>query len=184
MTDLFVKDMMIPLADYATVSENASMFDAVTALEKAQEEHEELHYRHRAVLVYNDQGRIVGKISQLDLLKGLEPKYKEIDMSRQLSRYGYSIDYCRSIFKQNDLWNKPLNDICAKAASLKVKTFMHTPTNGEYLDEKKGLDEAIHQLVMGQHHSLLVTKDDEIVGILRLTDVFNRVSETIKKCKI
>ena len=183
MTDLLVKNMMIPLSDYATVSENASMFDAVMALEKAQKEYEELHYRHRAVLVYDDQGRIVGKVSQLDLLKGLEPKYKQIDMSRQLERYGYSIDYCRSIFQQNDLWNSPLDDICAKAAGLKVKKFMHTPTNGEFVDEGKGLDEAIHQLVMGQHHSLLVTKDGEIVGILRLTDVFNRVCETIKQCK-
>ena len=184
MTDLCVKDMMIPLTDYATVSENASMFDAVTALEKAQKEYDQMHYRHRAILVYDDKGKIVGKISQLDLLKALEPKYEQVDMSRNVTRFGYSMDYYRSIFKQHDLWNKPLDDICAKAAALKVKTFMYAPTKGEYVDEKTSLNEAIHQLVMGHHHSLLVTQDGEIVGILRLTDIFKRVSDTIKNCKI
>ena len=32
----------------------------------------------------------------------------------------------------------------------------------------------IHQLVLGHHQSLLVTRGDKIVGILRLTDVFRR----------
>jgi CBS domain-containing protein len=45
------------------------------------------------------------------------------------------------------------------------------------------LDQAIHQLVVGHHQSLLVTKDGkEIVGILRLTDVFQEISERIKEC--
>ena len=184
MTDLCVKDVMIPLADYATVSENASMFDAVIAMENAQMGYDQMHYRHRAVLVYDDNGEIVGKISQLDLLTALEPKYEKVEMSRNLTRFGYSMDYYRSIFKQHDLWNKPLDDICAKAASLKVKAFMYTPTKGEYVDEGTNLNEAIHQLVMGHHHSLLVTQNSEIVGILRLTDVFKRVCDTIKKCRM
>ena len=39
-------------------------------------------------------------------------------------------------------------------------------------------------LVMGQHHSLLVTKDKKIVGILRLTDVFAAILDSIKSCAI
>ena len=39
--------------------------------------------------------------------------------------------------------------------------------------------EAIHQLVMGRHQSLLVTKGKDIVGILRLTDVFREISNKI-----
>jgi signal-transduction protein with cAMP-binding, CBS, and nucleotidyltransferase domain len=41
------------------------------------------------------------------------------------------------------------------------------------------LDEAIHHLIMGHHQSLLVKRDDQIVGILRLTDVFSAVFQPL-----
>jgi predicted transcriptional regulator len=41
------------------------------------------------------------------------------------------------------------------------------------------LDEAIHLLIMGHHQSLLVKRDDQIVGILRLTDVFSAVFQPL-----
>jgi CBS domain containing-hemolysin-like protein len=82
------------------------------------------------------------------------------------------------------LWNKPMNDICRKAAELKVESFMQAPTEGEYIDEGASLDNAIHQLIMGKHLSLLVTSGNDIVGILRLIDVFKAVVENIKSCEI
>jgi CBS-domain-containing membrane protein len=61
---------------------------------------------------------------------------------------------------------------------------MHTPTEGEYVRQDASLDVAIHQLIIGQHQSLLVTdKAGEIVGILRLTDVFAAVFHKLKECK-
>ena len=59
---------------------------------------------------------------------------------------------------------------------------MSTPTEGEYVSEDASLDVAIHQFVMGQHQSLLVTADTKIVGILRLTDVFAAVFHKMKEC--
>ena len=46
-------------------------------------------------------------------------------------------------------------------------------------NENATLAEAIHILVMGHHQSLLVTRGDEIVGILRLTDVFSAVFQSL-----
>jgi CBS domain containing-hemolysin-like protein len=62
---------------------------------------------------------------------------------------------------------------------------MYTPTEGEYVPMDATLDQALHQLVVGHHQSLLVTKDGkEIVGILRLTDVFQEVCEMMKACQL
>lgn len=182
MKTVHVKEVMVPIKDYATVPENATLYDAVLALEKAQEEFDQSRYRHRAVLVYNNEHKVVGKLSQLDLLKALEPNYQIVDMEK-LSRFGYSLDYLQSIAKAS-FWDKPLNDICRKAARLIVKDFMHTPKQGEYIVEAASLDEAIHQLIVGKNHSLLVTKGEDIVGILRLTDVFAFVCDKIKACEI
>ena len=45
---------------------------------------------------------------------------------------------------------------------------MYNPTESEYISEDAYLEETIHMLIMGHHHSLLVTKGDDIVGVLRL----------------
>jgi hypothetical protein len=37
-------------------------------------------------------------------------------------------------------------------------------------------------LVMGRHQSLLVTRGKDIVGILRLTDVFREIANRISAC--
>jgi CBS domain-containing protein len=177
-----VKDVMVALEDYATVSEKASLYEAVLALEKAQEQYEKSQYHHRAILVYNDKQKIVGKISQLDILMALEPNYRIVDFDK-LSHFGYSLDYLQSVAKTS-FWDKPLKNICKKAATLIVKDFMHTPKEGEYIKEDANLDQAIHQLITQKALSLLVTREQDIVGILRLTDVFTLVCNNIKACEI
>jgi CBS domain-containing protein len=182
MKTVQVKDIMVALEDYATVSENSTLYEAVLALENAQEEFDQSRYRHRAVLVYDDAHKIVGKISQMDLIRALEPNYRIVDFEK-LSRFGYGLEYLQSVAKTS-FWDKPMKDICKKAANFIVKEFMHTPKQGEYIDENANLDEAVHQLITQKHLSLLVTREHDIVGILRLSDVFALVSEDIKACKI
>jgi len=179
-----VREIMVSLSEYATVSEDATLFEAVMTLEKAQEKYEQSLYPHRAILIYNKKNKITGKISQLDVLRALEPKYEKIIESRSLSRFGYSNKFLESIFNQYNLWENPLNDLCRKAGKLKVKNFMTIPAESEYITEDRNLDEAIHKFVMGNYQSLLVTREKEIVGILRLTDIFREISGEIKNCRI
>lgn len=178
-----VKELMVPLEEYATVSEESSLYEAVLALEEAQNRFRKDRYHHRAILVYDKNRNIVGKLSQLDVIKGLESGYKNLDLSG-VKHTGFSPEFIRSLIKTYDLWSKPLDEICRKAPSIKVKEVMYTPTEGEYVREDATLDEAIHQLVMGKHQSLLVTAGEKIVGILRLTDVFLEIGEVMKACRV
>jgi len=183
MKSIQVKEAMVPLKDYATVSENATMYEAVVALEKAQAAFDQSRYQHRAILVFNNRNKIVGKVSQLDLLKALEPQYDKVLNLDALSRTGYSMDYIETL-SHVGFWSKPLDDICRKAADMQVKNFMYAPGNGEFISEDAELNEAVHQLIVGRHHSLLVSRGEDIVGVLRLTDVFKLVCERIKSCKV
>lgn len=185
MEDRIVKDLMVPLEEYATVSEDASLWEAVMVLEKSQEDldRERYKYLHRAILVYDKNKLIVGKISQIDALAALEPKYAEMGETGRISRAGFSAPFLKDMLERHALWNRPLAHICEKAADRKVKEFMYTPTEGEFVDENASLNEAVHMLVMGHHQSLLVTRKKDIVGILRLTDVFMEVFETMRECR-
>jgi CBS domain containing-hemolysin-like protein len=180
MDAMKIKDLMVPLEEYATVSDSATLYEAVLALEEAQEKFDHLPYKHRAILVYDSKNQIVGKLGQLDIIRALEPKYGEMGNIKSLSRFGLSSKFISSIMKNNYLWENPLTHICKKGADIKVKDFMHTPVEGEYVNEDASLEMACHQLVLGHHQSLLVTRGDNIIGILRLTDVFNAIFQTMK----
>ncbi len=174
-----VKKLMVALTDYATVSQDETLYEAVLAFEKAlKSDHH--RYPHRAVLALDDEGQAVGKLSQWDLIKALEPRYNEIVESKSLIRYGFSASFIRSMIKSQGLWQKPLDNLCRKAANIRVKDVMYSPAEGEYVDEDASLDEGIHQLVIGHHQSLLVTRNSKVVGILRLSDVFFEICNIIK----
>ena len=47
---------------------------------------------------------------------------------------------------------------------MQVADFMHTPTEGEYVEIDASLALAVHQLLIGRHQSLLVTESKKIAG--------------------
>jgi len=169
-----LKNIMVPLAEYASVSEDANVLEAINALSEAQKAFDPKRYRHRAVLVLDKKNRVVGKLSQHDIIQALEPKYKESKERKKgaLDQFGFSKRFIESVSQQYDFWDRPLENLYKKAHEQKVKSFMHKPTEGEYIDVSATMNETIHRLIVGKHHSLLVTKGPDIVGIVRLTDVF------------
>jgi len=179
-----IRDLMVPLSEYATVSEDATLYDAVMALEKAQEEYDSTKYRHRAILILDKAGNVVGKIGQHDALRALEPKYEAMQKRGGLARFGFTKTFMQSMLDNYHLWDEPLADICKKGTEIPVSKFMTAPTEEEIVDIEATLNEGIHQLVLGHHQSLLVIEEGKIIGILRLTDVFAAVFHQMKECQI
>jgi len=179
-----VKELMVPLSEYATVTEEATLYQAVLSLEEAQEKFEDKHtrYRHRAVLILDKNGNVVGKLGQIDVLRALEPKYQDMTEGQGSHRFGFTKEFMQSTWEDFNLFSSPLDDICRKAGEENVRKFMYTPTEGEYVSEDASLEAAIHQLIMGHQQSLLVTRGEKIVGILRLTDVFAALFHKMKEC--
>lgn len=184
MRSYLVKDLMVPISEYATVSEDATLFEAVLALEKAQEQFQQNRYSHRAVLVMDKNKRVIGKLSQMDFLSALEPRDANLEQIRKFKQFGFTR---KAVALQQEEYLKtspPILDIYAKAAKMKVTHFMQRPTEGEYVDQQASLDMALHQLTAGSNLSLLVTKDSQIVGVLRLADVFAAVYHTMKESEL
>ncbi len=109
-----VKDVMIPVSEYATIPEEASLHEAVMALERTQGGVSQTPAvcLHRAILVSDKNSQIVGKLSQLDVLKALEPRYMKMGKSESLSRSGFSDEFIKSTLEQYSFWNRPLEDMC------------------------------------------------------------------------
>lgn len=183
MKNKTVEMLMVPLEEYATVSEEADLCEAIHALEDAQKAFDPVKHKHRAILVLDKDRNVVGKISMFDILMALEPKYEELDTAGSLSLSGYNPEFIKSLFKDNRLWSEPLQFVCSRAAKLRVNEIMEAPADGVYIDAGATLDEAIHRLIMCRYHSLIVTENEKVVGILRLSDVFAQICEEIKNCQ-
>lgn len=179
-----VKDLMIPLSEYRTISTEANLFEAAQALAQVQAEYEKQPDLHRILLIADEHGEILGKISQLDIIRALEPKGKSLGATRSLSRFGVGRGYLKPMYRQCGFWDKPLMDICKNAARIKVKKLIHAPLEGEFVEDDASLTEAIHQLSLEHHQSLLVTRGARIVGILRQVDIFKEIFETLSVCQL
>jgi CBS domain-containing protein len=176
MENHLVKDLMVPISEYATVVVGTSLIDAVKALEQAQETYTTSKYQHRAIIVLDKDGRVVGKISQLRALKAIEPDFKAHSDIEQLKGFKFSDQYITQLRDLYRFKGKVMSKDSLRQASVKkVEEFMQTPSAGEFVAEDCSLDTAIHRLVAGTHLSLLVTRDEKIVGILRISDVFAAV---------
>jgi CBS domain-containing protein len=180
MKTIAVRELMVPLIDYATVSVDATLREAVLALEKAQQALDASRHKHRAILVLDESGKVVSKITMKDILFALEPNYGKVEGMEVLERSGYSPDLIKDMLEDNALWTEPLQFFAERATKLKVSDFIQAPSENEYIDENATLGEATHQLIVQPYLSLLVTKDDEVVGILRLSDVFTKICDIIR----
>jgi CBS domain-containing protein len=180
MRTITVKELMVPIKKYATVPREATLREAILALEKAQKSLDPTRHKHRAILVLDASGKVVGKITMKHILIALEPNYGKVEGTGVLERSGYSPDLIRSMLENNALWTEPLQFFRERAAKLKVGDLIHAPSEDEYIDENATLGEAIHQMIVNPYISLLVTSGDEVLGILRLSDVFTKISDVIK----
>ncbi len=184
MKKYLAKDLMVPISEYSNVSEKATLFEAVLTLEKAQEEFTENRYSHRAVLILNKDKRVIGKLSQLDFIRALERKNEQGREVDDIGKFGFSPKAIIVHKEKHRAKSISGEEILSTAANFKVKDFMQTYSEGEYIDENTSLATAVHQFTIGTHLSLLVTREEDIVGILRLSDVFAAAFHAMKKSEL
>jgi CBS domain-containing protein len=188
MQSLTVKDLMVPKDKYAAISADATLRDAAMALYEAQLEElsqNPARHRDRAVLTIDENGEVYGKLAMLDVLRGLEPRYDRVvgsrASSRAASRVGSAKSFLESMSRNVGLWNKPLTNLVEKAGSVKVRQMVRPIADGETVEEDASIDAALHQLIMGRFQSLFVTRKGRIVGIIRLTDVYEEISGLLRR---
>ena len=173
-----VKDLMIPVEEYAVVSEDATLYDSFVALENAQKKVPTGKQKHRAVLIVDKNFKIVGRLGHMGFLKALEPKYNEIGDLKKISGTGLSKKFLTSMMENFGLWDFDIEDIRKRVRKIKAVDVMHPFT--EHIDQDTTISEAIHKIIMWDTLSILVTDEEEqVIGILRLADLFDEVKDEV-----
>ena len=170
---------MVSLNNYGTIDEDAMLLEALKELEASTTTVGPEGQPPRAVLVQNGAGEIVGQLGHLDFLKVLEPKYNLLGDLDILSRATIDPEFLEQMVELLGFWQGSLENQCHRAVSIEVKWVMR-PVK-ESLDAETSLTEAIHKMIMWQSMRALVTERGEVVGVVRLTDLFREVSDCMKR---
>ncbi len=172
-----VKDTMIALSAYASVSEGSTLRDALVALRVSHRSMSQDQYYHRAVLVRNNAGEVVGKLSYLGILTALDPKYENLEKMKQLAGSGITKADLRREMRDLGFWNEKCPLIRKRASEIKMSQVM--VRFEERIEEDASLAEAMHIMADLQILSLLTTRNGETTGVIRMSDLFEEITDYI-----
>ncbi len=169
MTDIRVAELMLPLTQYTSVSEDATLEDVFLALEgalKGSTKSDPDRARDFAVLVLDQNNRVLGRLGVWDVLHGLEPQAgRRVDALAMVDGY--------------EAWDRPLLQLAVRIKSVRAKDLVKALSKDEYIDERAGLNEALRRLVDNRFLSLIAMRGRETAGIVRVVDVFQYVCDRL-----
>jgi predicted transcriptional regulator len=169
-----VKELMTPVGDYQTLGKNATLGDVASVLQPGS---------HRDILIVDEQGDFAGVLTMSDIITTLEPNYKKL-FKKNLQSETLSNRYVAEQFKEFNLWADTLNNICAKGVKIKVTDAMHVPEEGHYINEDNDLEYGVHMYMVGTPQPLIVRKNGQVTGVLRMSDVFKEIIGRMHTCAL
>ena len=175
-----VEELMISADDFLAIGVNDSFAAAVEGLEQALEDFKAGRRASRVLIVLDEAGHMVGKISPSDVLRSMEPCYDKLldmDSSVHVSKFGYLIQSLREEIQHAAL---PWDRLCQTARTHTVRDMMRTPPHSQIIQMGESINEAVHRFVLGQHNTLFVTNGHKLVGMLDLATLYHAIVEKLK----
>ena len=168
---------MVPIREYAKVSCEASVYDALLALEDAQARLPEGKAPHRAVLVVDASGEVVGNIGRYVFVKALGTGFGTPKTHEEMDRAGLSPDSISTVMSHLRFFQESLGNLQQRAKSIRACDVMYPA--GDSIDESAHLQKAIESFGIAQTLSILVKRGREVVGVLRLSDLFQEIAAQV-----
>ncbi|MDX9785784.1 MAG: CBS domain-containing protein [Desulfobacterales bacterium] len=183
MEKMKVRDLMVSADSFPKISCQVTFYEALAALEDAQKKYLSGEIEQRILLIVDKEGKVMGKLSPIDLIRGLETNYNRVNAEKVLDRFGLHYVW-KSMQEDYNLWENPFKDLCRKAGEVQVKDFIKAPAKGQSVNVDDSLSKCFHLFVMNRHDALFVFDRDEIVGLLRFSDLYRKASAIMRECGI
>ncbi len=155
-------DIMVPIDDYCTVSEDATLHEAIKVLRSSFHRDKRAWYGHRSVVVLGRGGELVGILSLRDILKAAGLRQEDDDPDFKAESWGwYYVNRLRT------------------QAKIRVRDIMR-PLAVATVNDGDSVAEVALALLKHRVNSLPVLKKGRLVGMVRTLDVFMVVGEYFK----
>ena len=159
-----VGDVMIPLDQYTTLTEDQTVAEGIAEIKKsftAQIRTSRImETGHRSLLVFDRAGKLKGILAIMDLLEGIMPGYLSAPKPSTADSLQYSPMFWTGMFTREarQLASTPVGDLMSPAP----------PT----IDAQANLMEAAYMMVHHRCRRLVVHHDGQVVGLIREQDLF------------
>jgi len=168
-----VREIMIPIEQYPSVSDTATLREAIIAIEGARLEVDLRQSLPRVLLIFDAIGVMVGYVRRRDIMRGLEPKtlinqpldYSkkpfDVEIDPNLSELSYD-RVAKGVLAQAD---RPVTDVMQP--------------NDILIDADDHVLKAIYEMVSYDLSHLPVISDGHLVGVVRSVDVFHELFKLV-----
>ena len=153
------EDIMVPIGDYNTISENATLYEAIKVLRGSFHRDGKAWYGHRSVIVLGISGDLVGILSLRSLLKAAGLRKLDNDPDFKAESWGW--------YYINRLRTQSLMRVRDVMRPLAVAT----------VDAGENVKDVAVSLFKHQVNSLPVLKKGRLVGMVRTLDIFMVIGE-------
>lgn len=166
-------EVMVPIEQYPHISYWSTLRQAVKKLEESTLEAHGKNSLPRALLVFDEQERLLGIVRRRDILSGLEPKFLRT----------------MSIHHRRELFNIEVDANLVDLSTGKIAQEMHSQAETPVSEVMKPivatvkhddhLAKIIHKMLSRDVNLLPVLKDDKIIGVIRSVDVFREIASML-----
>lgn len=180
-SDVKIKDIMIPISNYAVARSSDTLSEAVPLLRRIYcliEDGKCTEAGHRSILVVNDKGSLVGILNFSSILAALLPEIAG-GIAAKLESLGISLAYAEAASTDLDETRLSFRARVKKNAETKLDQIM-LKIKGSIDAESTVLD-ALKLIYRNKINILPVYESGELVGVVRDSDMFLVVAEILKE---
>lgn len=165
-------DIMIRLEDYTKINVETTIKEAIYELKKTFEglasSSRLMETGHRSILVFDNRARLVGTLSIVDLLANVRPAYLSAPKPSMADSMQYSPMFWTGQFTRSTLvmGNKKVGEIMSESPPR--------------VDWKTNLMEVADLMFREKVRRVIVTKNDEVAGVLREQEMFFEISNILE----
>lgn len=165
-----VRDVMIPLADYATVTEDATVKECIEVMRRALTGSKGDIYI-RCLLVLDKEQRPRGILTLRDLIRAIEPGFSDPQKLAETIQWAAS--------KPEFGWDKFLDEEQARERTKKTVKDIMRQLKLITIDADAPLLQAAFLMVKHNIGRLPVTEGDRVIGMVRLNEVFMEITGAV-----
>lgn len=175
LDDLHVRDFYVSLEKYPHVCASCSVKDAVALMHDALTE----KHKYRTVLVYDDIHQLLGYLSLRDLMHALGPDYFRRHTLGKNEEQPYPDEISQDLTALSIIWQDEFTRKIKDAAKKPVSEVMSPLREHVKLDDP--VAKCIYKMLTTDVFVLPVVQDEEVVGIIRLFDMFDIIADCLEK---
>ncbi len=178
-SEIQVKEIMIPISDYAVARTGDTLSEAVPLLRKIYclSEHGKCtETGHRSILVVNDEGNLAGIVNFSTILAALIPEIAGGILAR-FESIGISMTYAQAGSEELDEARLSFRARVKKNAETKIDNVM-LKIKGS-IDSNSTVLDALKLIYRNKINILPVYESQKLIGVVRDSDLFLVVAEIL-----